>query len=334
MQVPAERPLENGARTAMSGPPRLELDGLDGSPSALVHAASRCRERISVLRSASTGQIAVCFGDGVDVPPGFDAIALSLPRLPRVARLLRVPRDASGPVSLRQRRDGPRDREPAPGAGDGARRAALLLRLGGGRSGRRGDERRRNPARARGTSDASWGSDLIHTPHDPSLEEKLVELYLRHGVRRVSASAFMRLTPAVVRYACTGLSLAADGTIRRENHLFAKLSRPETARLFMSPAAGRRSSRRSSQRGPALGSRSERSRPTSRSPRTSPSRPIRAATPTTGRSTALLPTIFALRAELQTRARLRAAAARRRRRRHRDARAPSPPPSRWARPTW
>src|ERR1019366_3060701 len=63
-----------------------------------------------------------------------------------------------------------------------------------------------------------------------------VDLYLRHGVRRVSASAFMRLTPAVVRYACTGLSLTPEGAIRRENHLFAKLSRPETARLFMSPA--------------------------------------------------------------------------------------------------
>jgi trans-AT polyketide synthase, acyltransferase and oxidoreductase domains len=83
---------------------------------------------------------------------------------------------------------------------------------------------------------ASWGSDLIHTPHDPTLEEKLVDLYLNHGVRRVSASAFMRLTPAVVRYACTGLSLAPDGSVRRDNHLFAKLSRPETARLFMSPA--------------------------------------------------------------------------------------------------
>jgi PfaD family protein len=83
---------------------------------------------------------------------------------------------------------------------------------------------------------ASWGSDLIHAPHDPALEDRTVDLYLRHGVRRVSASAFMRLTPAVVRYACTGLSVAPDGTIRRDNHLFAKLSRAETAQPFMSPA--------------------------------------------------------------------------------------------------
>jgi trans-AT polyketide synthase, acyltransferase and oxidoreductase domains len=82
----------------------------------------------------------------------------------------------------------------------------------------------------------SWGADLIHSPHDPALEDALTDLYLRHRVRRVSASAFMRLTPAVVRYASTGLSLDPDGTVRRANHLFAKLSRPETARMFMSPA--------------------------------------------------------------------------------------------------
>jgi PfaD family protein len=45
----------------------------------------------------------------------------------------------------------------------------------------------------------------------------------------------MRLTPPVVRYACSGLSRAADGSIVRPNHLFAKVSRSETAQLFMSP---------------------------------------------------------------------------------------------------
>jgi PfaD family protein len=87
-----------------------------------------------------------------------------------------------------------------------------------------------------GQEGASWGADLIHTPHDPSIEDALVDLYLSHRVRRVSASAFMRVTPAVVRYACTGLSLDPDGSIRRPNRLFAKLSRSEIAALFLSPA--------------------------------------------------------------------------------------------------
>lgn len=86
----------------------------------------------------------------------------------------------------------------------------------------------------RGTGGA-WGSNLIHSPNEPRLEEAVVDLYLRRGVRRVSASAFMGLTPAVVRYAASGLSLGPDGGIQRVNHLFAKISRPEVARHFMSP---------------------------------------------------------------------------------------------------
>lgn len=81
-----------------------------------------------------------------------------------------------------------------------------------------------------------WGINLIHTPNEPAMEEQIVDLYLRRGVRRVSASAFMGLTPSIVRYACSGLALDASGAIRRRNHLFAKISRPEVAGPFMTPA--------------------------------------------------------------------------------------------------
>jgi PfaD family protein len=81
-----------------------------------------------------------------------------------------------------------------------------------------------------------WGSNLIHSPNEPDLENKIVELYLRRGVRRISASAFMALTPAIVRYACTGLSRAEDGSVVRQNHVFAKISREEVARHFLTPA--------------------------------------------------------------------------------------------------
>ncbi len=82
----------------------------------------------------------------------------------------------------------------------------------------------------------SWGSNLIHSPNEPDLENQIVELYLRRGVRRVSASAFMALTPAIVRYACTGLSRSDDGSVVRQNHVFAKISREEVARHFLTPA--------------------------------------------------------------------------------------------------
>jgi PfaD family protein len=84
--------------------------------------------------------------------------------------------------------------------------------------------------------EAAWGSNLIHSPNEPALEEAVVDLYLRRGVHRVSASAYMGLTPAVVRYAASGLHLDAAGRLQRRNHLFAKISRPEVARHFMAPA--------------------------------------------------------------------------------------------------
>ncbi|MEL6188350.1 MAG: PfaD family polyunsaturated fatty acid/polyketide biosynthesis protein, partial [Myxococcota bacterium] len=81
----------------------------------------------------------------------------------------------------------------------------------------------------------NWGSNLIHSPNEPALEAAVVDLYLRRGVRRVSASAFMGLTAPLVRYAASGLRATPDGRIERSHHVFAKISRPETAARFMAP---------------------------------------------------------------------------------------------------
>ncbi|MEM1035098.1 MAG: 2-nitropropane dioxygenase, partial [Myxococcota bacterium] len=81
----------------------------------------------------------------------------------------------------------------------------------------------------------AWASNLIHSPHEPALEEAVAELYLQRGVRRVSASAYLQLTPAVVRYAATGIRDDGRRIVRR-NHVLAKVSHPEVARAFMSPA--------------------------------------------------------------------------------------------------
>jgi len=83
---------------------------------------------------------------------------------------------------------------------------------------------------------ASWGSNLIHSPNEPELEASVTDLYIRRGVKRVSASAFMGLTPSIVRYSASGLSLDPRGEVRRRHHVFAKISRPEVARAFLSPA--------------------------------------------------------------------------------------------------
>jgi PfaD family protein len=85
-------------------------------------------------------------------------------------------------------------------------------------------------------TDAPWGANLIHSPNEPELEERVASLYVRRHVPRVEASAYMDLTPAVVRFACSGLSLDASGHIVRRHRVIAKVSRPEVAAKFLSPA--------------------------------------------------------------------------------------------------
>ena len=228
--------LENGAVGGYVGGDAGPGEHVDFSATALVTAAARCRETVHVLRSEPTGRIGVAFGDHVDARNGDYSCVASLPGVyPEwlgsseflETHCVRFPY-TSGAMA---------HGIASPRLVVAMARAELLAFYGS--AGIAPSEVETSllaiQSELAGTS-ASWGSDLIHTPHDPTIEDTLVDLYLRHGIRRVSASAFMRLTPAVVRYACTGLSLEADGTIRRDNHLFAKLSRPETARLFMSPA--------------------------------------------------------------------------------------------------
>jgi PfaD family protein len=83
---------------------------------------------------------------------------------------------------------------------------------------------------------ASYGFNLLHNPFAPHIEEATVELYLKKGVRRVSASAYVTITPYIVYFCAKGLKQDSTGRIIRQNHIFAKISRREVARNFMSPA--------------------------------------------------------------------------------------------------
>ncbi len=227
---------ESGKSGAHSGV-GVELDAdVDASSTALVQASVRCRESVHILREPSTGRLAVSFGDRLDALEATHFLVATLPPI--------YPEWLGSTEFLDTH--GVRFPYASGAMAHGIASPQLVLAMARaellsfyGAAGVPPSDVEANVLgiqRELDGSSASWGSDLIHTPHDPALEETLVDLYLRHGVRRVSASAFMRLTPAVVRYACTGLSLGDDGAIRRDNHLFAKLSRPETARLFMSPA--------------------------------------------------------------------------------------------------
>ena len=82
----------------------------------------------------------------------------------------------------------------------------------------------------------NWGANLIHSPQESHMEMAFAELMLARGVSNISASAFMRLAPAVVYLSAKGLRQDAEGRIVRRTHIFAKISRVEVARPFLSPA--------------------------------------------------------------------------------------------------
>lgn len=83
--------------------------------------------------------------------------------------------------------------------------------------------------------DRPWGSNLIHSPYEPKLEEAVVDLYLRHGVRTISASAYLDLTLPLLRYRYTGIAADAQGRVHAPNRVVAKVSRAEVARKFFAP---------------------------------------------------------------------------------------------------
>ena len=87
----------------------------------------------------------------------------------------------------------------------------------------------------RGTGGGPFACNLIHSPNERALERATVDLCLRHGVRCVEASAFLDLTPQIVRYRVTGLS-AIDGGVLIGNSVIAKVSRSEVAERFLRPA--------------------------------------------------------------------------------------------------
>ena len=83
--------------------------------------------------------------------------------------------------------------------------------------------------------DRPYGFNLIHSPHEPDHEAAVVDLYLRRGVRCISAAAYLRLTLPLVRYRVTGIHRDEKGRIVCPNRVIAKVSRVEVARHFFSP---------------------------------------------------------------------------------------------------
>ena len=80
-----------------------------------------------------------------------------------------------------------------------------------------------------------FGFNLIHSPNEKGLEDEIVDLYLKHEVRLVEASAFLGMTLPLIRYRVTGIHQDSEGRIVVPNKIIAKVSRVEVASKFFAP---------------------------------------------------------------------------------------------------
>ncbi|MGD6960803.1 ACP S-malonyltransferase [Fictibacillus phosphorivorans] len=84
-----------------------------------------------------------------------------------------------------------------------------------------------------------FGMNLLHNPGHPEMEERTVDLYLNYGITNIEASAYMSVSPALVKFRANGLTEDYAGNLLIENKIIAKVSRPEVAKEFLSPAPER-----------------------------------------------------------------------------------------------
>lgn len=84
-----------------------------------------------------------------------------------------------------------------------------------------------------------YGMNLVHNPSHPEKENEMVELFLEYGIENIEAAAFMGITKALIKYRAHGLSRNHNGDVIASNRIIAKISRPEIAELFLSPAPER-----------------------------------------------------------------------------------------------
>lgn len=85
----------------------------------------------------------------------------------------------------------------------------------------------------------AYGCNFLHNPNYPQKEEKLARLLIKNRVSVIEASAFMGITPALILYKAAGIVEDSFGTMKCLNRIIAKVSRPEVAEAFLSPAPER-----------------------------------------------------------------------------------------------
>lgn len=85
------------------------------------------------------------------------------------------------------------------------------------------------------SANAAYGMNLLFNLARPDADAELVKLYLHKGVRFIEASAYLKVTPALVHFRLAGLKQSQNGKVMSDHRIMAKVSRPEVAQQFLSP---------------------------------------------------------------------------------------------------
>ncbi len=81
----------------------------------------------------------------------------------------------------------------------------------------------------------AFGVNFLFHPGGEAEELRRIDDLLRLRVSNIEASAYMQVTPALVKFRLRGLREDGSGGVRGRHRIMAKVSRPEIARLFLSP---------------------------------------------------------------------------------------------------
>ncbi|QFQ95102.1 PfaD family polyunsaturated fatty acid/polyketide biosynthesis protein [Streptomyces phaeolivaceus] len=209
------------------------------SDDALVRHAHRVREPVHLVQEQATGRVGLApGGEAVPAGPGADGRYRVLGTLPPLYpewlgdRGFRADHGVRFPYVGGEMANGIATTRMVTALAE----ADLLGFFGAGGLHHRDVERAVVDLAARLGERRNWGVNLIHSPQEPEWEERVAALLIERRVPAVSASAYLELTPAVVRCAVAGLTTDRSGRVLRRTRIFAKVSRPEVAEQFMSPA--------------------------------------------------------------------------------------------------
>ncbi|XKK15651.1 ACP S-malonyltransferase [Bacillus sp. CB28A.1] len=78
-----------------------------------------------------------------------------------------------------------------------------------------------------------YGVNIVYNPNNLEMENKIIDLCIKHDVRNIEVSNYVYITPALVKFRVNGIRNTGQDSDKR---IIAKVARPDIAEVFLSPA--------------------------------------------------------------------------------------------------